>query len=290
MNNLFCFGFGYTANHLAGALPDSWQVAGTVRHHDGRPNRHIFGDVIDFTAITHLLISIPPEEAGDPALLRYHAALAAMPALRWIGYLSTTGVYGDHGGALVDERTPPNPSSDRARRRERAERQWLDFGAEKGVTTQVFRLAGIYGPGRSVLDDIRAGTARRIVKPGHVFSRIHVEDIVHILRVAMQQDSWTPIFNVCDDEPAAPADVVAYGCRLLGVEPPPEIPFHAAALSPMALSFWVDNKRVDNSQVKRELAIALRYPTYRQGLAAIAAAEGVSAPAADALTRPSVGL
>ena len=271
MNNLFCFGFGYSAAHLAAALPADWQVAGTVRHEDGRANTHIFGEAIDFSAITHLLVSIPPEEAGDPALLRYHAALMAAPALRWVGYLSTTGVYGDHGGGRVDEATPLAPTSQRARRRAQAERNWLDFGAEKGVTAQVFRLAGIYGPGRSVLDDIRAGTARRIVKPGQLFSRIHVEDIAGVLLAAMAGESRAPIFNVCDDEPAAPADVVAYGCGLLGVEPPPEIAFDKAELSPMALTFWRDNKRVDNGLMKRELGIGLRHPTYREGLASIAA-------------------
>ena len=270
MNNLFCFGFGYSAAHLAAALPADWQVAGTVRHEDGRANTHIFGEAIDFSSITHLLVSIPPEEAGDPALLRYHAALMAAPALRWVGYLSTTGVYGDHGGGRVDEATPLAPTSQRARRRAQAERNWLDFGAEKGVTAQVFRLAGIYGPGRSVLDDIRAGTARRIVKPGQMFSRIHVEDIAGVLLAAMAGESRAPIFNVCDDEPAAPADVVAYGCGLLGVEPPPEIAFDKAELSPMALTFWRDNKRVDNGLMKRELGIGLRYPTYREGLASIA--------------------
>ena len=276
MNNLFCFGFGYSAGHLSRALPAGWQVAGTVRHEDGRENRHIFGDALDFTAITHILLSIPPENAGDPALIRYRAALLAAPNLRWIGYLSTTGVYGDHGGALVDEGTPPTPTSERAHRRVRAEQGWLDFGAEKGVRVQIFRLAGIYGPGRTVLDDIRAGTARRIAKPDQLFSRIHVEDIAAVLLAAMTGDSRAPIVNVCDDEPAAPADVVAYGCRLLGVEPPPEIPFEKADMSPMALTFWRDNKRVDNSLMKRELGIALRYPTYREGLTAL-------------ITKPSAG-
>jgi len=276
MNNLFCFGYGYTADHLARLLPDGWQVAGTVRQQNGRANTHIFGDPIDFAGITHLLLSIPPEAAGDPALLRYRAALMAAPDLCWIGYLSTTGVYGDHNGATVDEATPTAPTSDRARRRERAERDWLDFGAAKGVVVQIFRLAGIYGPGRSVLDDIADGTARRIVRPGQSFSRIHVEDIAAILLAAMTQHSRAPILNVCDDEPAPPSEVIDFGCRLLGVEPPPEIPFEKAELSPMALTFWNDNKRVDNQLMKRELGIRLRYPTYREGLTALA-------------TRPSAG-
>jgi len=272
MNNLFCFGYGYTADHLARALPDGWQVGGTVRHQDGRANTQFFGDAIDFAEITHLLLSIPPEEAGDPALLRYRAALLAAPRLRWVGYLSTTGVYGTHDGALVDETTPTSPTSDRARRRERAERDWLAFGAEKKIPVQLFRLAGIYGPGRSVLDDIRDGTARRIVKPGQLFSRIHVADIASILLAAMTQNSTAPILNVCDDEPAAPAELVTYACELLGVEPPPETPFEKAELSPMALTFWNDNKRVDNRLMKRELGIRLLYPTYREGLTALAAA------------------
>jgi nucleoside-diphosphate-sugar epimerase len=279
MNSLFCFGFGYTASHLARALPPGWQVAGTVRHEDGRANTHMFGEEIDVSAITHLLLSIPPEAAGDPALLRYHAALRAAPALRWIGYLSTTGVYGDHAGGLVDESTPLVPTSERAGRRARAEQAWLDFGAETGITVQVFRLAGIYGPGRNLLDDIRAGTARRIVRPGQLFSRIHVEDIARVLMAAMTGTSAAPVFNVCDDEPAAPAEVVAYGCALLGLDPPPEIPFETAEMSPMALTFWRDNKRVDNRLMKRELGITLRYPTYREGLEALASE----------ITRPSAG-
>ncbi len=269
MNNLFCFGFGYSATRLAAALPAGWQVAGTVRHKDGRPNTHLFGDALDFSAITHLLISIPPEEAGDPALLRYHAALLAAPALRWIGYLSTTGVYGDHDGALVDETTPLAPTSDRARRREKAERDWLAFGAEKGVPVRIFRLAGIYGPGRNVLDDVREGTARRIVKPGQLFSRIHVDDIAHIVRASMEGAGVAPILNVCDDEPAPPAEVVGFACSLLGVPPPEEVPFEKAEMSPMALTFWRDNKRVDNGLMKRDLGVELLYPTYREGLAGL---------------------
>ncbi len=231
MNNLFCFGLGYTAGALIRSLPAGWRVAGTVRHKDGRPNVHIFGDPIDFTPVTHLLLSIPPDVAGDPALLRYRAALTKAKSLRWIGYLSTTGVYGDHGGALVDETTPTAPTSDRARRREQAERNWLAFGAEFGVTVQVFRLAGIYGPGRNILDDVRNGTAKRIVRPGHLFSRIHVDDIATVLRAAMAGDSRAPILNVCYDRPASPADVVDYACRLLGIAPETD-PSCAAVRSP----------------------------------------------------------
>jgi nucleoside-diphosphate-sugar epimerase len=196
--------------------------------------------------------------------------LAAASNLRWIGYLSTTGVYGDHGGALVDETTPAAPTSERAERRVAAERDWLAFGQERGIKVQIFRLAGIYGPGRNVLDDIRAGTAKRIVRPGQMFSRIHVEDIAAALRAALDSQSDSAIFNVCDDEPAPPAEVVTYGCELLGVAPPQEIAFEQAALSPMAMTFWADNKRVDNRLMNRELGISLLYPTYREGLKALA--------------------
>jgi len=274
MNSLFCFGFGYTAGYLARSLPPGWQIGGTVRHQDGRPNTLLFGDALDLSGITHLLISIPPEEAGDPVLLRYRHTLEKARSLRWIGYLSTTGVYGDHNGALVDESTPTSPTSERARRRVLAERDWLDFGEARRVPVRIFRLAGIYGPGRSVLEDVRAGTAKRIIKPGQLFSRIHVEDIAAVLRAAMTADSKVPIFNVCDDEPAAPADVVAFACDLLGVTPPPEIPFEESALSPMALTFWVDNKRVDNRLMKHELGVELRYPNYREGLASLYQAIG----------------
>ena len=269
MNNLFCFGFGYTAEHLARTLPAGWQVGGTLRHKNGKPGTQLFGDALDLSQITHLLISIPPEEAGDPVLLRYRHTLGAASALRWIGYLSTTGVYGDHGGALVDENTPTAPTSERARRRVVAEREWLAFGEERGVAVQIFRLAGIYGPGRNVLDDLKEGTAKRIVRPGQLFSRIHVEDIAAVLRAALITHSGSAIYNVCDDEPAPPAEVVSYAAGLLGIEPPPEIPFEQAALSPMALSFWADNKRVDNRRIKEELGVSLAYPTYREGLKAI---------------------
>lgn len=272
MNSLFCFGFGYTAGHLARTLPEGWQVGGTVRHKNGRPGTQLFGDALDLSHITHLLISIPPEEAGDPVLLRYRHTLEAASQLRWIGYLSTTGVYGDHDGALVDENTPTAPTSERSRRRVAAEQEWLAFGAERGIAVQVFRLAGIYGPGRNALEDLKEGTARRIVRPGQLFSRIHVEDIAAVLRAALMSRNGSRIYNVCDDEPAPPAEVVTYAAGLIGMTPPPEIPFEQAAMSPMALTFWADNKRVDNRRMKQELGISLAYPTYREGLKALSAA------------------
>ena len=222
--------------------------------------------------VTDVLSSIPPDGMGDPVLDRNGDVLMAARGLRWIGYLSTTGVYGDTGGALVDETAPLRPTSERSRRRVEAERRWLDLFDRHGRPVHVFRLAGIYGPGRSAVEQVLCGEKRRIDKPGHLFSRIHVDDIAAVLWASIGRPHPGRIYNVCDDEPASPADVVAYACRLLGVEAPPPVPFEQAAsgLSPMALSFWRDDRRVDNARIKRELGVVLRYPDYRQGLAAIA--------------------
>ena len=224
---------------------------------------------------THLLLSIPPDAAGDPAYDVHGADIVrcAGRSLRWIGYLSTTGVYGDHGGGWVDEETPPQPSGDRARRRVEAERAWRGFGDAHGIPVHVFRLPGIYGPGRSQLDAVRAGRAHRIDKPGQVFSRIHVDDIVATLRASMDRPRAGALFNVADDEPAPSHAVTAFACALLGVSPPPLIPFAQAELSPMARSFYADNRRVGNDLIKRELGVTLRHPDYRAGLRAILAGE-----------------
>ncbi|HVI53246.1 MAG TPA: SDR family oxidoreductase [Candidatus Sulfotelmatobacter sp.] len=269
---LFCFGLGFSAGILARrCLAKGWQVAGTAREParvkalrdaDVQAYRFDRNHDLPFEALdgaTHLLISVPPDEDGDPVLDRVADRIKAA-APQWIGYLSTTGVYGDHQGGWVDEQTPVSPASLRSRRRAEAESRWLALGA------QVFRLAGIYGPGRSVLDDVRRGTAQCIVKPGQVFSRIHVEDIATVLEASMGRPRPGAIYNVCDDEAAPPQDVVAYACRLLGVDPPPEVPFEQAALSPMAQSFWADNKRVGNRLLHEELGVELTYPSYREGL------------------------
>ncbi|HJU15376.1 MAG TPA: NAD-dependent epimerase/dehydratase family protein, partial [Stellaceae bacterium] len=228
--------------------------------------------------ITHILSSIPPEAEGDPVLDRHGAEIAALPDLDWVGYLSTTGVYGDRGGAWVDETTRPAPSGARGRRRAAAEEGWLALWRRQGVPVHVFRLAAIYGPGRSPFDALRAGTAKRIDKPGQVFSRIHVADLAAVLRASIARPRPGAVYNVCDDEPAPPAEVVAHAAALLGVPEPPLVPFAAAGLSPLARSFYDDNKRVANALIKRELGIELHYPDYRAGLAAIRAAE--LAPAA----------
>jgi nucleoside-diphosphate-sugar epimerase len=276
---LFCFGLGYSAGRLAECLAATgWRIAGTAQRDERLAELRQTGiaawrlDELPEAALadaTHVLVSIPPAESGDLVLHNCGAALAAARRLRWIGYLSTTGVYGDHGGGWVDETTPVTPTLARTARRARAEADWLAFGHERGVATQVFRLAGIYGPGRSVLDDIRAGRAQCIERPGQWFSRIHVDDIVQVLRAAMTEKCAFEIFNVCDDEPAAPADVVRFGCALLGVPPPPAIPFERAGLSEMAKSFWADNKRVRNERIKSALGVKLLYPTYREGLGSL---------------------
>ena len=196
--------------------------------------------------------------------------IARLPTLDWVGYLSTVGVYGNSAGAVVDESAQPHPNNERTRARVVAESAWLALGEEMGRPAQVFRLAGIYGPGRSALDKLRAGTARRIVKPGQVFNRIHVEDIASVLEASIARPRAGAIYNVADDEPAPPEDVVAYAAELLAIEPPPEVPFEEADLTPMARSFYGDSRRVSNALIKSELGVRLAYPNYRQGLKALA--------------------
>jgi nucleoside-diphosphate-sugar epimerase len=285
--HLFCFGLGYAAQALAGRLAaEGWTVAGTCRSGDqaavlaaqGYPGHRFDRDhplLPEMLAeATQILVSIPPDEAGDPVLDRHGDDIAAMRSLAWVGYLSTTGVYGDREGAWVDETSELRPSGARGRRRVAAETAWLDLWRDRGVPVHLFRLAGIYGPGRSPFDALRAGTAKRIAKPGQVFSRIHVDDLASVLLSSIARPRPGAVYNVCDDAPASPAEVVAHAAHLLGVPPPPLVPFDEAALSPMARSFYADNKRVSNALVKTELGVSLRYPDYRAGLAAILAAGG----------------
>ncbi len=228
---------------------------------------------------THILVSIPPGESGDP-VLRHHADdIAVAPDLVSLVYLSTVGVYGDHAGGWVDEDTPPRPVSRRSVERRAAEQAWRDVASRAKTPLAILRLAGIYGPGRNALENLRDGSARRIVKPGQVFNRIHVEDIAAAVAAAFARRAGG-VFNVSDDEPAPPQDVVAFGAGLLGVPPPPEIPFEAADLSPMGRSFYGENKRVANLRLKRDLAVRLRYPTYREGLTALADAPAAPSNAA----------
>ncbi len=283
---LFCFGLGFSALALARRLKAAgWAVAGTTRSREkaaALKGEGLAAQIFDrdhplapaaLAGTTHLLVSIAPDEAGDPVLDLHEADIAALPGLRWIGYLSTTGVYGDWQGAEVDETSELRGAKGRNRRRIAAEAAWLALQAGRGLPVHVFRLAGIYGPGRSAFDQVRAGRARRIDKPGHLFSRIHVDDIAATLEASIARPAPGRIYNVCDDLPASAAEVTAYACELLGVAPPPLIPLEAAELSPMALSFWQDNRLVSNRRLHEELGVTLAYPDYRAGLRAILAAE-----------------
>jgi nucleoside-diphosphate-sugar epimerase len=276
--HLLCFGLGYCAGALARRLGEGWLVTGTSRDPQKRDclcfdrNHPLAPEAFD--GVTHVLVSIPPDEAGDPALDLHADEIAAIPGLIWLGHLSTTGVYGDRAGAWVDERSELRPSGDRGRRRVAAEAGWLDLWCRRAVPTHIFRLAGIYGPGRSPFEALRAGTAKRVARPGQVFSRIHVDDLASVLAASITTPRPGAVYNVCDDEPAAPEAVIAHAASLLGRPAPPLVPFETAGLSPMARSFWDDNKRVSNALVKAEFGIALRYPNYRAGLAAILAAGG----------------
>lgn len=280
---LFCFGYGYSAESLARKLsPRLTSLAGTRTSLPAIPEPNIAlapytGDEASaevrslLTGATHLLVSIPPDLEGDVVLRHFGADLAKLPDLIWIGYLSTVGVYGDHKGAWVDETAPVHPISERSLRRARAEAEWLAFGRETGKRVELFRLSGIYGPGRSVVDNLRNGTARRIVKANQVFNRIHVDDIARVLAAAIDKETGHTIFNVSDDEPAPPEDVIAYAAEMMGLPVPPAIPFEEAGLSGMAASFWAESKRISNTRIRRDLGVELLYPTYREGLRAIAA-------------------
>lgn len=285
MTNLFCFGLGYSAAAAATRLAQKgWRIAGTSTTPDGASRIDALGfqglvfegqrrtdDVRQaLETATHLLLSIPPDSDGDPAYRAYAGDIAASRTLAWIGYFSTVGVYGDADGGWVDEETPARPGSERGQRRLDAECAWLKLGRDASKTVMIFRLPGIYGPGRSAIDDLRAGTARRIVKPGQVFNRIHVEDIAAAFEAGAERTAGG-VYNVTDDCPAPPQDVVAYGAELLGVPSPPDLDFAKAALSPMARSFYSESKRVSNARLKADLVVRLAYPTYREGLAAIAA-------------------
>ena len=284
--SLFCFGLGYTALALARRLQaEGWRIAGTCREagrQEELARRGIAARLFDrdrpladarslLAGFTHLLSSVPPDEAGDPVLDIHGPDIASLSELAWIGYLSTTGVYGDRQGGWVDEESALRPTGERGRRRVAAEAGWRALGQRLPV--HIFRLAGIYGPGRSAFDALRARRAQRIEKPGQVFSRIHVADIVRVLCASMARPRAEAIYNLCDDDPAAPADVIAHAAALLGVPAPPLVPFAEAKLSEMARSFYDDNKRVRNDRIKQELGVRLTFPDYRAGLAAIRAAE-----------------
>ena len=281
-HKLFCFGYGYSCDYVGHALlpQDNWDVAGTTRDEEKQEvlkNRGVQAYIFDYDhpllepeaflhGTTRLLISTPPGDEGDPAFLKHAEHIKNLPNLKWLGYLSTTGVYGNRDGDWVDETSEVSPSSQRGSRRAKAEEQWLSLLTEHEIPVHIFRLAGIYGPGRSALDSVRAGIARRINKPGQYFSRIHVEDIVQVLRASMDKPPPGGIYNVCDDEPAASHEVIEEACNLLGRPVPPLIPFEQANLAPITQSFYQDNKRVKNDRIKEELGVVLKYKNYHEGL------------------------
>ena len=282
---LFIFGLGFSGLEIARlASTRGWTVAGTcttaakaARLRVEGIEAHLFDgtgslDEASFSAPTHILCTIAPGNAGDPAIT--HCARLLQRA-RWLGYLSTTGVYGDHDGGWVDEETPARPTLARSIARLDAERAWQAIAREAGAALDIFRLPGIYGPGRSTLDQVRAGTARRIDKPGQVFSRIHVADIAGTVLAALGRPHEAGVYNVADDLPAPTSEVVAFACELLGKPVPPMISWAEVepTLSAMARSFYAESRRVRNERIKRVLGVTLRYPTYREGLTAIAAAD-----------------
>jgi len=279
----FCFGYGYTADYLGYALQNSsetWTLGGTTRNEERRREllsrrirTRLFDETVPiadpetlFNRFTHLLISTPPGDAGDPVFNLHAQELVNLPNLQWVGYLSSTSVYGDRQGAVVSEESRTRPISKRGSRRELAERQWLSLYERYGVPVHIFRLSGIYGPGRSALDSVRAGVARRIEKPGHKFNRIHVDDIVQVLLASFANPNPGSVYNLADDMPVPSHEVIAYACQLLGRPVPPAIPFEEADLAPIALSFYKDNKHVLNDKIKQELGVTLKYPDYRAGL------------------------
>ena len=277
MKTLLSLGHGYSADALARRLiPQGWQVIGTTRDAGKaaalraagvEPLIWPVGSLAPALArASHVLVSMAPGPEGDPVLARHREELRqARPD--WVGYLSTTGVYGDHQGDWVDETTPLTPATARGLARMRAEAEWQALG----LPLHIFRLAGIYGPGRGPFEKVRNGTARRIIKPGQVFSRIHVADIAQVLEVSITRPNPGAVYNVCDDDPAPPEDVLAHAASLLGLPPPPEESWDTAELTPMARSFYAESKRVRNARIKDELGVRLIHPDYRSGLAALLA-------------------
>jgi nucleoside-diphosphate-sugar epimerase len=272
--SLFCFGAGFSAKILARRLLKlDWTVYGTYREADDAAALKAMGlEPVNFEdaeteleSATCIISSVPPTEDGDPVLARYEDQLKKCSPDTWIGYLSTTGVYGDTGGALVDETSPTNPSNERSRWRLLTEKQWQSLSAH------IFRLAGIYGPERSSINRLRAGLTRRIDYPGHLFSRIHVNDIAQSITASIEHPNPGQIYNLCDDKPVEQQEVETYAAGLLGIDPPPLVPFEEAVkdMSPLAKTFWQDNRRVDNAKIKKELGVELLFPTYREGLEAI---------------------
>ena len=278
MNTLLSIGHGYSAQGLSRRLiPQGWRVIGTTRTADKAERLAAMGvepliwpgDLAAALAqATHVLTSVAPDGAGDPVVRDLGAQIAAA-GVKWVGYLSTTAVYGHHNGAWVDEGTALTPTTARGAARVRAEAEWTALG----LPLHIFRLAGIYGPGRGPFEKVRDGSARRILKPGQVFSRIHVEDIAQVLAASIARPNPGAVYNVCDDDPASPEAVLSLAASLLGLPEPPMVAYEDADMTPMARSFYAENKRVRNTLIKTELAVKLQFPTYREGLAGLLATE-----------------
>ena len=287
--HLFCFGYGYSCDYLGHELMSrgGWRISGTTRDRSRKSElksrgvkAHLFDDdnpladpVYMLRDVTHILISTPPSAGGDPTFNMHAQDLLNLPKLEWVGYLSTTGPYGDRGGKWVDESSEARPTTKRGSRRLNVEQQYLSLLKSYGLPVHIFRLAGIYGPGRSALDSVRSSIARRIDKPDHVFSRIHVEDLVQVLLASMSAPKLGEIYNVSDDMPAPSHEVIDYACALLGRAALPLIHFDKVDLAPIALSFYADNKRVRNDKIKNDLGVTLKYPSYKEGLSACLDAE-----------------
>jgi nucleoside-diphosphate-sugar epimerase len=281
---LFVFGLGYSARRIV-RLP-AIEASGTVRSAEAAEalrgegiEAFVFHGVQAGAGLTTalaraqaILISVPPGPSGDPVLRTFAREISAAPDLERILYLSTIGVYGDWGGAWIDETSETRTTSARGRWRLAAEAQWRALGATRGVAVDILRLAGIYGPGRNALAKLREGDARRLVKPEQVFNRVHVEDIAEVVRPLLRAEGRGGVWNVADEEPAPPQDVIAFAAELLGLDPPPEEPFEGAAMSEMSRSFYEDNRRIRIDKLKRELGFRPLYPTYREGLRALARA------------------
>jgi nucleoside-diphosphate-sugar epimerase len=280
--HLFCFGLGYSAMVLIDILlADGWKISGTTRNTEKAQTLRDRGiEVYEFSLgkpvpmlskimadVSHILVSIPPDNGTDP-VLAHHREDLAFAHLRWVGYLSTTGVYGDHQGDWVDEFAACSPVHERSQNRLDVEKKWQEQISARDLPLHIFRLAGIYGPGRSALDQVRNGRAKRVDKKDHVFNRIHVTDLARILYASMRQPRVGAIYNVADDEPCPSHEVVTYACELLNVDPPGMVPLAWADLTPMARSFYDECKRVMNRKVKQDLAITLLYSNYRDGLSA----------------------
>lgn len=285
MKTILIFGYGYTARVIGQELlSEGWRVIGTTRSADKAAVMNADGveailwpaENINeaLTAATHILLSAAPSEGGDPVLAALSGEIRQRAAqYEWVGYLSTTAVYGDREGGWVDETSPLSPATRRGQLRADAEQAWLDLGAETGLPVHIFRLAGIYGPGRGPFAKVRAGTARRIIKKGQVFSRTHVEDIAQVLRASIAAPNAGAIYNVCDNNPAPPQEVIAEAARMLNLPLPKAVDFETAEMTPMARSFYAESKKVSNRRILEELGITLKYPNYRSGLNALLTAE-----------------